>query len=247
MTSVVRPENSEQPANGLVEGRAYNAIATCVSGVGVTNAKPTQLLERLLELAIADGQPEAIVEQALNDVIEACRAQVAYVELRDRDGTVRFVRGAGRDQASVETLRATTSSTIAAQVLASGMSVRTHAVGDPRFTDLDSVRRNAIAAVACAPISSPPIGVVYMQRSDEPAAFDDDELRLIELFAKVVAKSAIPQLASVRPLSADVEQVEARRIRATLERRRGDKSATADELGIDRATLYRKLKKLGID
>ena len=44
--------------------------------------------------------------------IEACRAQVAYLELRDPEGHVVFVRGAGRDQASIEP-PAETSSTIA--------------------------------------------------------------------------------------------------------------------------------------
>lgn len=215
--------------------------------MGVTSAEKAQLLQRLVELAIGEGQSEAVVEQALADVIEACRAQVAYIELRDLDGTVVFVRGAGRDKASVETLRAATSSTIAARVIETGLIERTVAIADPRFRDLDSVRRNAIAAVVCAPIAAPPNGVVYVQRSDDPVAFDNDELRLVELFAKVVAKSAIPQLASIHPLSADVEQTEARRIRATLERHKGDRSATADELGIGRTTLYRKLKRLGID
>ena len=209
--------------------------------------KVTQLLQRLIELAIREGQSEAIVEQALADVIEVCRAQVAYVELRDRDGTVVFVRGAGRDQDSVVAIRATISSTIATHVIAQGTVERTVAIADPRFTDLDSVRRNAIAAVVCAPIDSPPIGVVYVQRSEDPAAFDDDEVQLIEWFAKIVAKSAIPQLAIVRPLSADVDQAEARRIRATLERYGGDRGATADALGIERTTLYRKLKRHRIE
>ncbi len=213
----------------------------------MTSAERAQLLQRLVELAIDEGQSETIVEQALVDVIEACGAQVAYVELRDLDGTVVFVRGAGRDKSSVETLRATTSSTIAAHVIATGTVERTVAISDPRFTDLDSVRRNAIAAVVCAPIASPPVGLVYMQRSDNPAAFDDDEIRLVELFAKVVAKSAIPQLVSARPLSADLEQAEARRIRATLARHGGDRGATAEALGIDRTTLYRKLKRHGIE
>lgn len=213
----------------------------------VTSAETAQLLQHLIELAIAEEQPDGIVEQALIDVIEACRAQVAYLELRDDDGKVVFVRGAGRDQASVEALREATSSTIAAYVLASGLVERTVAVSDPRFNDLDSVRRNAIAAVVCAPVGAPPIGVVYMQRSDDPVAFDDNELRLVELFARVVAKSAISQLASVRPLSADLEQAEARRIRGTLARHGGDRSAAAEALGIDRTTLYRKLKRHGIE
>lgn len=216
-------------------------------GVVVTTPEGSRVLQRLVELAIAEAQPEVIVEQALDEVVAACRAQVAYVELRNVDGAVVFVRGAGRDKALAETVRAATSSTIAAHVLASGSIERTIAVADPRFTDLDSVRRNEIAAVVCAPIGSPPFGVLYMQRTGDPVAFDDNALRLVELFAKVVAKSAIPQLALVRPLSADVEQAEARRIRAALERHGGDRSATADELGIDRTTLYRKIKRHGIE
>lgn len=212
----------------------------------MTGAENARLLHRLVELAIADGQSEVIVEQVLVDVIEACRAQVAYVELRDIDGMAVFVRSAKRDKASVDALRATTSRTIASHVMASGSIERTIAVGDPRFTDLDSVRQNSIAAVICAPIASPPIGVVYIQRSGDPAAFDDDELRLVELFAKVVAKSAISDLV-VRPLSADLEQTEARRIRAALAQHEGDRNATAHALGIDRTTLYRKLKRHGIE
>ncbi len=206
-----------------------------------------RLLRRLLDLAIAEGQAESIVEQALSHVIEACKAQVAYLELRDTDGQVVFVRGAGGDEASIEALRATTSSTIAARVLETGSIERTIAVTDPNFTDLDSVRRNAISAVVCAPIGSPPIGVLYMQRRDVPDPFDEEEQELVELFATVVARFAIPQLVATRPLSADAKEAESRRIRASLERHGGNKLAVARELEIAPSTLYRKLKSLGID
>jgi DNA-binding NtrC family response regulator len=35
-------------------------------------------------------------------------------------------------------------------------------------------------------------------------------------------------------------------IRATLERNRGQRQSTADELGINRVTLYKKMKKHGL-
>jgi hypothetical protein len=145
-------------------------------------------------------------------------------------------------------LRAATSSTIAARVLVSGIPERTVATADPRFTDLDSVRRDAIAAVLCAPIGSPAIGILYLQRRDAPDPFDDRDLELVELFAKVVAKFAIPTLlGSARPLSADTDDAEARRIRSALHRHHDNKQAAAAELGLDRSTLYRKMKRLGIE
>lgn len=211
-----------------------------------SNDESSRLLLRLLDLAIAEHDPDAVIQDALALVLEACRARVAYLELRDGDAIV-FERGAG-DQPSLASLRAATSSTIAATVLATGTAERTVAVVDPRFTDLDSVRRNAITAVLCAPIGMPAIGVLYLQRRDAPDPFDDHDLALVELFAKVVTKFAIPLLlGAARPLSADTDDAEARRIRAALRRHPGNKQAAADELGLDRSTLYRKMKRLGIE
>jgi transcriptional regulator with PAS, ATPase and Fis domain len=42
-------------------------------------------------------------------------------------------------------------------------------------------------------------------------------------------------------------EIEARVIREALGRNEGRKMATAAELGIDKTTLWRKIKRLGID
>lgn len=205
-----------------------------------------RLLRILLELAITERDPASAIEDAISQTIVACRAQVAYVELRDGDRCV-FECAAG-DLSQVEAFRTETSRTIAARVLTTGNIEHTVAISDERFADADSVRRNEIAAVLCAPISLPPIGVLYLHRRRSSEPFDDDDRHMVELFARVVAKFATPVIVNAtRPLSADVDQVESQRIRAALQRHSNNKSAVAEELGIDRSTLYRKMKNLGID
>ena len=44
-----------------------------------------------------------------------------------------------------------------------------------------------------------------------------------------------------------MDEMEKRHIEETLRRHNNDKSATADALGIHRTTLWRKMKKLGIE
>jgi len=52
-------------------------------------------------------------------------------------------------------------------------------------------------------------------------------------------------MTTTRPIV--LAQMEVRRIREALARNRQGKTATARELGIDRTTLYRKIRQYGID
>ncbi|MDK9708331.1 MAG: sigma-54 dependent transcriptional regulator [Desulforhopalus sp.] len=58
-----------------------------------------------------------------------------------------------------------------------------------------------------------------------------------------VEQSVAPTVAAIRPL----EEIEREAILATLEDSGGNKSVTAKNLGINRKTLYKKLKEYGID
>jgi transcriptional regulator with PAS, ATPase and Fis domain len=49
------------------------------------------------------------------------------------------------------------------------------------------------------------------------------------------------------PTGATLAEIEARVIRETLARNKGKKLATARELGINKTTLWRKIKRLGLD
>lgn len=197
-----------------------------------------RLFRRLLDLAIASRPPEAVIEESLTDILDLFNAALGYVELRGSNGEVVFSRSAGRDARPVDGTAAITS-----QVLETGRVGRSVVVADTSPTSFGLVRQ--FSAAVCAPIGSPPRGVVYMQR-DQPLPFEAEEQRLLELFATVVAKFASAQLVGGRPLSADADEAERRLIRVSLARNGGNKVATARELEIDRSTLYRKLKSLKI-
>lgn len=60
-------------------------------------------------------------------------------------------------------------------------------------------------------------------------------------------KSPDQGVRSVQTLHQAVEEFEKTFIRTVLSRNQGKKAATAEKLGIDRKTLYNKLKKYGIE
>ncbi len=98
---------------------------------------------------------------ALDALLEVTDAREVYLELRD--GERRWGAVHGVDEARIEAIRATISTGIIAEALASGEVVTTaSAVADPRFGDLESVRRHGIDAVVCAPLGEGH-GVVYLQ------------------------------------------------------------------------------------
>ncbi len=84
------------------------------------------------------------------------------------------------------------SGNLIAGALARGEVVETAcAVQDSRFQDIDSVRRNSIRAVLCAPIGvRQPVGVVYLQGRVGDTPFDAHDRRRVETFAQHVGPHA---------------------------------------------------------
>ena len=153
---------------------------------------------RLLELGAQD-EIEPLLDEALGLIVEVTGATTAYLELYDEDADQRFWRGHRLDGDEVEAIRTSISHGIIARSIAEGRTVETpSAQGDARFADLGSVQRNEIGAVLCAPIGTPPIGVVYLQDRTRPGSFGSRDREHAELFARQLAAIA-DRLLAKRP------------------------------------------------
>jgi DNA-binding NtrC family response regulator len=77
-----------------------------------------------------------------------------------------------------------------------------------------------------------------------------EKVRLVEenqlLRERLEVAAATPPEVSVEPQSTDLEEMERATIRRVFEEVKGDKALAGRKLGISRATLYRKLKRYGI-
>jgi Nif-specific regulatory protein len=142
---------------------------------------------RLLELAAAPD-PEPLLERALALIVQASGARIAYLELRDDDDgdeAPRYWRAHGVSDAALASIRRSISRGIIAHALAEGRVIATPAATlDPEFRDQPSVLRNEIKAVLCAPIGTPPRGVVYLQSPEAGEQFAARNRDSIELFAR---------------------------------------------------------------
>ena len=146
---------------------------------------------RLLELSGQDAL-EPLLASALALIVEVTRASVAYLELTDDEGgEPRYWKGHRITPDEVSSIRASISRGIIARTLAEGRTLTTDsALEDERFADQGSVRQHAIQAVLCAPIGTPPVGVVYLQGRTAPTGFDDGDRLRAELFARHLAPLA---------------------------------------------------------
>ena len=163
-----------------------------------SDASERTFYRRLLQLG-AQEEIERLLDEALALIVDVTAATTAYLELYDDDSDHRFWRGHRCDQNDVEAIRTSISHGIIARSIADGRTVETSsAQGDERFADLGSVQRNAIGAVLCAPIGSPPIGVVYLQDRTRPGSFSARDRENAELFARQLATVA-DRLLAMRP------------------------------------------------
>jgi Nif-specific regulatory protein len=98
----------------------------------------------------------------------------------------------GFSRNEIEAVRSAISQGIIAEALATGRTIETaSALLDPRFSERASVRLGRIEAVVCAPIGEdPPLGVVYLQRREQPGAFPTEERAKVETFAHHLAPFA---------------------------------------------------------
>jgi transcriptional regulator with GAF, ATPase, and Fis domain len=148
---------------------------------------------KLLEL----GQTEAIepfLVDALALITAITGARRGYVELvaDPERGEATFWRAHGCEDQDVADIRAAFSRGVIAEALATGRTIITvSALNDPRFRHSDSVQRNRIEAVICAPVgAAPPVGVVYLQDRTDKGLFTEEDRRRVETFARHLAPFA---------------------------------------------------------
>jgi Nif-specific regulatory protein len=146
---------------------------------------------RLLDLG-GQSEIEPLLDQALQLITEVTGATLAYLELHEEERAVpRFWRGHGCTAEDVAAIRTSISRGIIARAIADGRTVETpSAQTDPRFASMASVQLLQIDAVLCAPVGSPPIGVIYLQGQRESGTFTAADRERLELFARQLAPLA---------------------------------------------------------
>ncbi|MCW5808333.1 MAG: sigma-54-dependent Fis family transcriptional regulator [Deltaproteobacteria bacterium] len=145
---------------------------------------------RLLDLG-CKVELEPLLDEALALIVEVTGATTAYLELHDEQAAKpRFWKGYRLSDRDVEAIRASISHGIIAQALGEGRTIETaSATHDERFSDLGSVRQNAIQSVLCTPVGTePPLGVIYLQGKRGMWTAVDRERA--ELFAQQLAPLA---------------------------------------------------------
>ncbi len=143
---------------------------------------------KLLELNTHE-QIEPFLEEALELLVDSSRAERGYIELyspESRDCSPPWWFAEGFSAEELIGVRRQLSGQLIAGALARAEVVETAcAVRDSRYEDIDSVRRNSIRAVLCAPIGvRQPVGVVYLQGRVGDTPFDTLDRRRIEAFAR---------------------------------------------------------------
>jgi Nif-specific regulatory protein len=182
--------------------RAYDA--SVAEGIEVRSRGDVAISERAFYRRLLDLGSQVEIEPLLNEslalIVDVTGASTAYLELYDdEEGGPRFWRGHRCTDEDLEAIRASISRGIIARSLAESRTIESpSAQGDPRFQDLGSVQRNEIGAVLCAPIGSPPIGVVYLQDRTRPGVFGSADRENAELFARHLA-SVADRLMARRP------------------------------------------------
>jgi Nif-specific regulatory protein len=154
-------------------------------------ASERDFYRRLLELG-REHELEPLLDQALALIVEVTGARTAYLELYDDEtDPPRFWRGHHVSDESLASIRATISRGIIARALGEGQTIETaSAKADERFQDLGSVRQHDIEAVLCAPVGTPPLGVVYLQGRTRSGAFGAVDRDRAEMFAAQLAPLA---------------------------------------------------------
>ncbi len=150
------------------------------------------LYRRLLDLG-GQTELEPFLKEALGLVVEVAGARQGYLELRNpRDDTVRWSIAHGFSDREVEDVRSRISVGIIAEALATGRVIDTpSALADERFASRESVHREGIQAVLCAPIGeAPPLGALYIQGRERPGPFDGDDRERAAVFARHLAPLA---------------------------------------------------------
>ena len=146
---------------------------------------------KLLDLGQADEIAPFLAE-ALGLIVQITGARRGYVELLsdpDDRSEPPFWVAHGCESEDVAEIRAAFSRGVIAEALATGRTISTvSALLDPRFRQSESVQRNRIEALLCAPVgAAPPVGVVYLQDRIHNSLFTEEDRRCVETFARHIA------------------------------------------------------------
>ncbi len=137
-------------------------------------------------------EPEAFLGDALARVVELVGAARGCLALETLGDGEPWWRSQGFGERELELVRATISTGIIAEALATGKAVSTNsALFDARWGQQPSVRQNRIRAVLCAPIGlDAGQGVLYLQGEAAGPGFAEDAQRLATLFARHLGAAA---------------------------------------------------------
>jgi Nif-specific regulatory protein len=161
------------------------------------------LYRRLLDLGSQEDL-ESFLREALTLIVETTDATHGYLALNDESDGPGWSIAHGLSKDEIDGVVRLVSRGIVAEALATGETVNTpSAVLDPRFGKRESVRRHPIRAVLCAPIGTPPRGVLYLHGEGESQTFSDADRSCAETFARHLAPLADLMLARHRRQSTD--------------------------------------------
>lgn len=212
--------------------------------------RDTETLERFYQCllsidAIAD--PARVLDIAFPLLAELTQSRLGFLELFGEGSVPAFCRGYTPTAESIGSIRSKLSYGIVRQAVADGRTITTSsAVQDQRFIELASVRQQEIGALLCTPLGMHlPLGVVYLQGSN---AFSDSDRQRVEAFASRIARIAPrlvhPSATLLRPLTDEVRELQARRVREAMERHDGNIAEVARALCVSRKFIYRVLQRL---
>ncbi len=152
------------------------------------------LYRNLLELNLHE-EVEPFLEHALDLLVDTSRAERGYIELHSpesRGCLPRWWHSKGISNEEIVGVRAQLSGNLIAEALVRGEVVESAcAVSDSRYQDHESVRRNGIRAVLCAPIGlRQPVGVIYLQGRIGDTPFEQSDRRRAQAFAQYIGPHA---------------------------------------------------------
>jgi len=154
----------------------------------------------------AGTEIEPFLRRALEAIVSLTEARLGYLELRSDadDPSEVWWMAHGCSGEDVERIREACSRGIVAEAIATGRTIATHsALLDDRFRHRESVQRERIEAVICAPVAGETSrGVVHLQGRRQPGPFSADDRAAAERFARHLAPLAEALLARRRAAAA---------------------------------------------
>jgi Nif-specific regulatory protein len=147
------------------------------------------LLARILDLGEQDD-PRGFLVEALALAVEGTGARHGWLAI-GTEAACRWSTAVGFTEEERARLEELVSHGIVAEALAAGRVVHTpRAALDPRFRGLESVQRNQLDAVLCAPLGRPALGTLYLEGRTVPGVFSDQDVAFAEMFARRIAPFA---------------------------------------------------------